>query len=67
LQAFLPLELLTSLFLWRVFFFFFLKTGSPEELYAQGWLQILIFLISASRVARIISMSHPAPSQKRHS
>jgi hypothetical protein len=31
-----------------------------HELFAQGRLQIAILLISASRVARITSMSHPA-------
>jgi hypothetical protein len=35
----------------------FFKTGS-QELFAQGWLLIVILLISASTVARITGVSH---------
>jgi hypothetical protein len=39
----------------------FFKIGS-RELFVQGWHRILIFLISASWVARIIGMSHQCPA-----
>jgi hypothetical protein len=39
--------------LWSIFF----EIGSLE-LFAQGWLQTVILLISASWVARIIGVSH---------
>jgi hypothetical protein len=34
------------------------------ELFAQGWLQTLILLISAFWVARITGMSHQHPAQR---
>jgi hypothetical protein len=44
---------------------FFFKTAS-HELFARGWLQTMILLISASPVARITDVSywHPAGKKK---
>jgi hypothetical protein len=42
----------------------FLEIGS-QELFAGGWLQTLILLISASWVARITNTSHQCPIEKR--
>jgi hypothetical protein len=46
-----------ALFCIGLFFFFFFEIGSPE-LFASGWLQTAIFLISASSVARIAGVSY---------
>jgi hypothetical protein len=47
----------TSPFLWKVFF----KIGS-WQLFCPGWLQTSIFLISASRVARITDVGNWCPA-----
>jgi hypothetical protein len=46
---------------WGWVFFFFFERGSCE-LFAWGWLQTMILLMSASQVARIIGVSHQRPA-----